>query len=211
MSILRLSLRSRDAPTNSTEKLKLRLHQAVANMQVNEKMEVCDKKHKNEQALVKRRERRSSTPPPGCDEVALARKKKWKRDEEREGGRRHSRQSDDSGSAQCSSISNVSPKTRWVAKRSGHGRRKVEETAIVPAGLVSREDGRGVVPYEPSRHAIVVSRRDLEPGRPISTVVANDQGEYLVKRQRKFSRKGNEWQLVRKNYYAYWSPRTRGG
>lgn len=200
MSILRVTIRSSGPTDYSTEQLRLRLREAVANMEVNEQMEVLENN--------RRRQRRAA------DSVQLTR-------------RSHPipppplpvrRRSSSSSSADSNNNINISP----VSASSHHS--QISPKTQYPSAVTSLRKKKKKLPLH-SQHsplapaparvptcsgAMVTVPKKKDVQLPVLTSYRNgDDGEYCIRRSRRETRTGNDWEVTRKNHYSYWPPKTK--
>lgn len=174
MSIIRVTVRS-SGPANSTEQLKIRLREAVANMEVNEQMEVSENR---------RRKR---------DSVQVVR-------------RTHSpsRQSSSAGSQISSVSSKDSQMTRYPSTSTNL--RSVPPQPYPPPTLVPAASQVITMPKKVDKVPVVM-RRNVGPVVRTPAAGSLDEGEYCIKRYRRETRTGDDWEVTKKSHYSYWPPR----
>lgn len=217
MSILRVTIRSSGPTDYSTEQLRLRLREAVANMEVNEQMEVLENNRRRQRRAADSVQltRRSHPVPPPLLPVR--------------------RSSSSSSSADSNNNINISP----VSSSSHHSQissktqypsavtsvRKNKKTlpllsqhsplATAPARVPTCSGAMVTVPKKKDvQLPVLTSYRNGEPAarrrrRPGTDSVDDDgdEGEYCIRKSRRETRTGNDWEVTRKNHYSYWPPK----
>ena len=181
MSIIRVTVRSSGpAGGNSTEQLKIRLKQAVANMEVNEQMEVNENRRRRppmQSGQIARRPGPSSPPPSRAGSQI---------------------------SSVSSKDSQVSPMTRYPSSDTSV-RKRQPQSYQPPAPIPTAS--RVVARLQNADKLPVVVRRSAGPVVRRPAAGSLDDGEYCIKRYRRESRTGGEWEVIKKSHYSYWPPR----
>lgn len=219
MSILRVTIRSSGPTDYSTEQLRLRLREAVANMEVNEQMEVLENS--------RRRQRRAA------DSVQLTRRSHPIPPPPLPVRRRSSSSSsaDSNNNINISPVSSsshhsqISPKTQYPSAVSSLRKKKKKlplhsqqsPLAPPPARVPTCSGAMVTVPKKKDvQLPVLTSYRNGEPAarrrrrrRPGTDSVDDDadDGEYCIRRSRRETRTGNDWEVTRKNHYSYWPPK----
>lgn len=183
MSTIRVTVRSSGpGGGNSTEQLKIRLREAVANMEVNEQMEVLENRRRKPMHAGQVMRRRHPSPPPPSKSS--------------------------SAGSQISSVSSkdsqVSPMTRYPWTNTSIRTRGTQPYPVpAPVPTTSRliTAPKNVVKLP------MVNRRSVGPVIRRPATGSLDEGEYCIKRYRRESRTGNEWEVTKKSHYSYWAPR----
>lgn len=218
MSILRVTIRSSGPTDYSTEQLRLRLREAVANMEVNEQMEVLEN---NNRRRGQRRPadsvqltRRSHPVPPPPLPVR---------------GRSSSSSSADSNNninispvSSSSHHSQISSKTQHPSAVTSVREKKTlpllsQHSPPAPARVPTCSGAMVTVPKKKDvQLPVLTSYRNGEPAarrrrRPGTDSVDDDgdEGEYCIRRSRRETRTGNDWEVTRKNHYSYWPPKNK--
>lgn len=218
MSILRVTIRSSGPTDYSTEQLRLRLREAVANMEVNEQMEVLENNNRRRQRRAAdsfQLTRRSHPVPPPLLPVR--------------------RRSSSSSSADSNNIINISPvsssshhsqispKTQYPLAVTSVRQKKTlpllsQHSPPAPARVPTCSGAMVTVPKKKDvQLPVLTSYRNGEPAsrrrrrRPGTDSVDDDDddGEYCIRRSRRETRTGNDWEVTRKNHYSYWPPKTK--
>lgn len=217
MSILRVTIRSSGPTDYSSEKLRLRLREAVANMEVNEQMEVLENNRRRQRRAADSVQltRRSHPIPPPLLPVL--------------------RRSSSSSSADSNNNINISPvssssnhsqisaKTQYPSAVTSVRKKKKlpllsqqSPSAPAPARVPTCSGAMVTVPKKKDvQLPVLTSYRNGEPAarrrrrRPGTDSVDDDDddGEYCIRRSRRETRTGNDWEVTRKNHYAYWPPK----
>lgn len=220
MSILRVTIRSSGPTDYSTEQLRLRLREAVANMEVNEQMEVLENNRRRQRRAadsVQLTRRSHPIPPPP---LPVRR-------------RSSSGSSADSNnninispvSSSSSHHSQISPKTQYPSAVSSLRKKKKKlpllsqhsPLATAPARVPTCSGAMVTVPKKKDvQLPVLTSYRNGEPAarrrrRPGTDSVDDDDddGEYCIRRSRRETRTGNDWEVTRKNHYSYWPPKSK--
>lgn len=220
MSILRVTIRSSGPTDYSTEQLRLRLREAVANMEVNEQMEVLENNNR-------RRQRRAA------DSVQLTRRSHPVPPPLLPVRRRSSSSSsaDSNNNVNISPVSSsshhsqISPKTQYPSAVTSVRKKKTlpldsqhSPLATAPARVPTCSGAMVTVPKKKDvQLPVLTSYRNGEPAarrrrrRPGTDSVDDDDddGEYCIRRSRRETRTGNDWEVTRKNHYSYWPPKTK--
>lgn len=197
MSILRVTIRSSGPTDYSTEQLRLRLREAVANMEVNEQMEVLENSRRRQRRAADSVQltRRSHPVPPPLLPVR--------------------RRSSSSSSADSNNNINLSP----VSSSSHHS--QISPKTQFPSAVTSVRKKKTLPllsqhsPPAPARvptcsGAMVTVPKKKDVQLPVLTSYRNgDDGEYCIRRSRRETRTGNDWEVTRKNHYSYWPPKTK--
>lgn len=220
MSILRVTIRSSGPTDYSTEQLRLRLREAVANMEVNEQMEVLENN--------RRRQRRAA------DSVQLTRRSHPIPPPPLPVRRRSSSSSsaDSNNNINISPVSSsshhsqISPKTQYPSAVTSLRKKKKKlplhsqhsPLATAPARVPTCSGAMVTVPKKKDvQLPVLTSYRNGEPAarrrrrRPGTDSVDDDDddGEYCIRRSRRETRTGNDWEVTRKNHYSYWPPKSK--
>lgn len=219
MSILRVTIRSSGPTDYSTEQLRLRLREAVANMEVNEQMEVLENN--------RRRQRRAA------DSVQLTRRSHPIPPPPLPVRRRSSSSSsaDSNNNINISPVSSsshhsqISPKTQYPSAVTSVRKKKKlpllsqhSPLATAPARVPTCSGAMVTVPKKKDvQLPVLTSYRNGEPAarrrrrRPGTDSVDDDDddGEYCIRRSRRETRTGNDWEVTRKNHYSYWPPKSK--
>lgn len=221
MSILRVTIRSSGPTDYSTEQLRLRLREAVANMEVNEQMEVLENNNR-------RRQRRAA------DSVQLTRRSHPIPPPPLPVRRRSSSSSsaDSNNNINISPVSSsshhsqISPKTQYPSAVTSLRKKKKKlplhsqqsPLATAPARVPTCSGAMVTVPKKKDvQLPVLTSYRNGEPAarrrrrRPGTDSVDDDDddGEYCIRRSRRETRTGNDWEVTRKNHYSYWPPKSK--
>lgn len=218
MSILRVTIRSSGPTDYSTEQLRLRLREAVANMEVNEQMEVLENNNRRRQRRpadsVQLTRRSHPVPPPPLPVH----------------GRSSSSSSADSNNdinispvSSSSHHSQMSPKTQYPSAVTSVRKKKTlpllsQHMPPAPARVPTCSGAMVTVPKKKDVQLPVLTsyrngeaaarRRRRRPGTD-SVDDDDDDGEYCIRRSRRETRTGNDWEVTRKNHYSYWPPKTK--
>lgn len=197
MSILRVTIRSSGPTDYSTEQLRLRLREAVANMEVNEQMEVLENNRRRQRRAADSVQltRRSHPVPPPLLPVRR---------------RSSSSSSADSNnkisiSPVCSSShhSQISPKTQYPSAVTSVRKKKTLPLLSQHSPLATAP---ARVPTCSGAMVTVPKKKDVQ--LPVLTSYRNgDDGEYCIRRSRRETRTGSDWEVTRKNHYSYWPPK----
>lgn len=221
MSILRVTIRSSGPTDYSTEQLRLRLREAVANMEVNEQMEVLENNRRRQRRAADSVQltRRSHPIPPPPPPVRR---------------RSSSSSSADSNNninispvSSSSHHSQISPKTQYPSAVSSLRKKKKklpllsQHSPLAPAPARVPTCSGAMVTVDKKKDVqlpVLTSYRNGEPAtrrrrrrRPGTDSVDDDDddGEYCIRRSRRETRTGNDWEVTRKNHYSYWPPKTK--
>lgn len=217
MSILRVTIRSSGPTDYSTEQLRLRLREAVANMEVNEQMEVLENN--------RRRQRRTA------DSVQLTRRSHPVPPPPLPVRRRSSSSSsaDSNNNINISPVSSsshhsqISPKTQYPSAVTSVQKKKTlpllsQHSPPTPARVPTCSSAMVTVPKKKDvQLPVLTSYRNGEPAarrrrRRLGTDSVDDDdgdGEYCIRRSRRETRTGNDWEVTRKNHYSYWPPKSK--
>lgn len=216
MSILRVTIRSSGPTDYSTEQLRLRLREAVANMEVNEQMEVLENNNRRRQRRAAdsvQLTRRSHPVPPPLLPV-------------RRSSSSSSADSNDniniSPVSSSSHHSQISPKTQYPSAVTSVRKKKTlpllsQHSPPAPARVPTCSGAMVTVPKKKDVQLPVLTsyrngepaarRRRRRPGTTDSVDDDDDDGEYCIRRSRRETRTGNDWEVTRKNHYSYWPPK----
>lgn len=218
MSILRVTIRSSGPTDYSTEQLRLRLREAVANMEVNEQMEVLENNRRRQRRAADSVQltRRSHPVPPPLLPVRR---------------RSSSSSSADSNNninispvSSSSHHSQISPKTQYPSAVTNVRKKKTlpllsQQAPPAPARVPTCSGAMVTVPKKKDVQLPVLTsyrngepaarRRRRRPGTTDSVDDDDDDGEYCIRRSRRETRTGNDWEVTRKNHYSYWPPKTK--
>lgn len=221
MSILRVTIRSSGPTDYSTEQLRLRLREAVANMEVNEQMEVLENNRRRQRRAtdsVQLTRRSHPVPPPPLPV-------------RRRSSSSSSADSNNNNNINISPVSSsshhsqISPKTQYPSAVTSVRKKKTppllsqqSPSAPAPARVPTCSGAMVTVPKKKDvQLPVLTSYRNGEPAarrrrrRPGTDSVDDDDddGEYCIRRSRRETRTGNDWEVTRKNHYSYWPPKTK--
>jgi len=214
MSILRVTIRSSGPTDYSTEQLRLRLREAVANMEVNEQMEVLENNRRRQRRAADSVQltRRSHPVPPPLLPV-------------RRRSSSSSSSADSNNNINLSPVSSsshhsqISPKTQYPSAVTSMRKQKTlpllsQHSPPAPARVPTCSGAMVTVPKKKDvQLPVLTSYRNGEPAsrrrRPGTDSVDDDDddGEYCIRRSRRETRTGNDWEVTRKNHYSYWPPK----
>lgn len=219
MSILRVTIRSSGPTDYSTEQLRLRLREAVANMEVNEQMEVLENNRRRQRRAadsVQLTRRSHPVPPPPLPV--------------RRSSSSSSADSNNNNNINISPVSSsshhsqISSKTQYPSAVTSVRKNKKtlpllsQHSPPAPARVTTCSGAMVTVPKKKDvQLPVLTSYRNGEPAagrrrrRPGTDSVDDDadDGEYCIRRSRRETRTGNDWEVTRKNHYSYWPPKTK--
>lgn len=218
MSILRVTIRSSGPTDYSTEQLRLRLREAVANMEVNEQMEVLENNRRRQRRAADSVQltRRSHPVPPPLLPVRRRSSSSSSAD---------SNNNIDISPVSSSHHSQISPKTQYPSAVTSVRKKKTlpllsqhSPLATAPARVPTCSGAMVTVPKKKDvQLPVLTSYRNGEPAarrrrRRLGTDSVDDDdddGEYCIRRSRRETRTGNDWEVTRKNHYSYWPPKSK--
>ncbi|KAL9531854.1 hypothetical protein SMMN14_04184 [Sphaerulina musiva] len=218
MSILRVTIRSSGPTDYSTEQLRLRLREAVANMEVNEQMEVLENNGRRQRRAADSVQltRRSHPVPPPLLPVR-------RRSSSSSSADSNNNNINLSPVSSSSHHSQISPKTQYPSAVTSVRKKKTlpllsQHSAPAPARVPTCSGAMVTVPKKKDVQLPVLTsyrngeaaarRRRRRPGTD-SVDDDGDDGEYCIRRSRRETRTGNDWEVTRKNHYSYWPPKTK--
>lgn len=124
-------------------------------------------------------------------------------------------------SSSSSHHSQVSPKTQYPSAVTSVRKKKTlpllsQHSPPASARVPTCSSAMVTIPKKKDvQLPVLTSYRNGEPAarrrRPGTDSVDDDDddGEYCIRRSRRETRTGNDWEVTRKNHYSYWPPKTK--